>query len=189
MKLTPEQVAHTRAAIESNSLKLGHLKAWLCVHDKVFTQPDAYCSITEATRALLAGLQNECHEEKMKNCKCIFCQDISAAMDELKSEIPAGSFAKVTALVNMLGHELVDVSTKLSRLRAAQAGDSLVQKLQALAISLDEEESLTLPDVTGRARKAFNVERVTKKFYDRFKTEHAVFLKFLEGIPDEELER
>jgi hypothetical protein len=70
-----------------------------------------------------------------------------------------------------------------------QPGDSLIQKLQALAVSLDEEESLTLPDVTGRARRAFDVERVTKKFYDRFKTEHATFLEFLDGIPDEGLER
>jgi len=70
-----------------------------------------------------------------------------------------------------------------------QPGDSLVQKLQALAVSLEEEEGLTLPDVTGRARRAFDVERVTKKFYDRFKKEHDTFLEFLEGIPDKEMER
>ena len=44
-------------------------------------------------------------------------------------------------------------------------------------------------DVTGRVRAAFDVERITKKFYDRFKVEHSAFLKFLEGIPDEEMER
>jgi hypothetical protein len=73
--------------------------------------------------------------------------------------------------------------------QSGQPGDSLIQKLQALAVSLEEEECLTLTDVTGRARKAFDVERVTKRFYDRFKAEHAAFLKFLEGIPDEEMER
>ncbi|MDI6753320.1 MAG: Eco57I restriction-modification methylase domain-containing protein [Thermodesulfobacteriota bacterium] len=72
---------------------------------------------------------------------------------------------------------------------SGQPGDSLIQKLQALAVSLEEEECLTLTDVTGRARKAFDVERITKRFYDRFKAEHAAFLKFLEGIPDEEMER
>jgi hypothetical protein len=72
---------------------------------------------------------------------------------------------------------------------AGQPGDSLIQKLQALAVSLEEEECLTLTEVTGRVRKAFDVERVTKRFYDRFKAEHASFLKFLEGIPDEEMER
>jgi len=70
-----------------------------------------------------------------------------------------------------------------------QPGDSLIQKIRSLAVSLDEEANLTLPDVTGRVRKAFDVERVTKKFYDRFKTEHAEFLKFLDGISDEETER
>lgn len=70
-----------------------------------------------------------------------------------------------------------------------QPGDLLIQKLQAVAVSLEEEESLTLPDVTSRVRAAFDVERVTKRFYDRFKAEHAAFLKFLKGIPDEQMER
>ncbi|MEI6634843.1 MAG: DNA methyltransferase, partial [Chlamydiota bacterium] len=70
-----------------------------------------------------------------------------------------------------------------------QPGDSLVQKLHALAVSLEEEDCLTLPDVTGRARKAFDIERITKRFYDRFKDEHAAFHKFLGGIPDKGLER
>ena len=72
---------------------------------------------------------------------------------------------------------------------AGQPGDSLIQKIRSLAVSLEEEESLTLPDVTGRARRAFDVERVTKKFYDRFKAEHAAFISFLDGIPDEGMER
>jgi len=70
-----------------------------------------------------------------------------------------------------------------------QAGDALIQKLQALVFSLEEEERLTIVDVTRRARAAFDVERVTKRFYDRFKSEHATFLKFIKGIPDEELHR
>jgi hypothetical protein len=70
-----------------------------------------------------------------------------------------------------------------------QPGDALIQKLQALGVSIDEEAGLTLPEVTGRVRAAFDVERVTKRFYDRFKSEHAAFLKFLKGIPDEEMQR
>ena len=70
-----------------------------------------------------------------------------------------------------------------------QPGDLLIQKLQSVAVSLEEEESLTLPDVTSRVRAAFDIERVTKRFYDRFKAEHAAFLKFLKGIPDEQMER
>ena len=70
-----------------------------------------------------------------------------------------------------------------------QSGESLIQKLETIAVSFDEEEDLTLIDVRGRVRAAFDVERVTKRFYDRFKTEHAQFLRFLEGIPDQEMER
>ena len=70
-----------------------------------------------------------------------------------------------------------------------QPGDSLIQKLEAIAVSLDEEADLTLPDVTGRVRAAFDVEPVTKQFYNRFTTEHARFLRFLEGIPNQEMKR
>ena len=67
-----------------------------------------------------------------------------------------------------------------------QSGDPLIQKLQAIAFSLAEEESLSLVDVTRRTRKAFDVERVTKRFYDEFRKQHAVFLKFITGIPVKE---
>jgi len=70
-----------------------------------------------------------------------------------------------------------------------QSGDSLFQKLEAIAFSIAEEETLTLVDVTSRVRAGFDLERVTKRFYDRFKTEHDAFLKFLDGIPTEEMER
>ena len=69
------------------------------------------------------------------------------------------------------------------------SGESLIQKLETIAVSFDEEEGLTLIDVRGRVRAAFDVERVTKRFYDRFKTEHTQFLRFLEGLPDQEMER
>jgi hypothetical protein len=59
-----------------------------------------------------------------------------------------------------------------------------LQKLQAIAFSLVEEDSLTLVDVTSRARSAFDVERVTKRFYDQFKAEHTAFLGLVSGITD-----
>src|SRR5712691_1054587 len=71
----------------------------------------------------------------------------------------------------------------------AQPGDALVQKLHVIAFSLEEEERLSLVDVTSRTRAAFDVERVTKRFYDIFQKEHAAFLQFLKGIPDEDLQR
>jgi hypothetical protein len=71
----------------------------------------------------------------------------------------------------------------------AQPGDALIQKLETIVFSLEEEESLTTVAVAGRVRVAFDVERITRRFYDRFKTEHAQFLKFIQGIPDEEMKR
>jgi hypothetical protein len=67
---------------------------------------------------------------------------------------------------------------------AAATNTGFLQKLQAIAFSLAEEDSLTLVDVTSRARAAFDVERVTKRFYDQFKVEHTAFLGFISGITD-----
>jgi len=66
----------------------------------------------------------------------------------------------------------------------SQSGDALLQKLQAVAFTLEEEEQLSLTDVTQRARSGFDVEKVTKRFYDRFQKEHAAFLKFIAGITE-----
>ena len=63
-----------------------------------------------------------------------------------------------------------------------QPGESLIQKLEHLVVRIEEEDDLSIVDVSGRVRAAFDVERVTKKFYDRFKTEHQGFLSFIEGI-------
>lgn len=65
-----------------------------------------------------------------------------------------------------------------------QPGDALLQKLEAIAFTLQEESALTLVDVTRRARSGFDVERVTKRFYDHFQKEHSSFLNFVTGIKD-----
>jgi hypothetical protein len=64
-----------------------------------------------------------------------------------------------------------------------QSGDFLIQRLDQIAVDMDEEENITVVDVAGRARAAFDVDKVTKRFYDRFKTEHAAFLKLIKGFP------
>ncbi|MDZ7344422.1 MAG: SAM-dependent methyltransferase, partial [candidate division KSB1 bacterium] len=79
------------------------------------------------------------------------------------------------------------LATREHAYHRSQPGDALIQKLQNLAFSIEDEESLTIVDVTGRLR-GFDVERVTKRFYDQFKTEHAGFTKFIQGIPDESLQ-
>ena len=52
---------------------------------------------------------------------------------------------------------------------AGQSGEHIAQILSGIAFSLDEEDDLTIVDVTSRVRASFDVERVTKRFYDRFK--------------------
>ena len=66
-----------------------------------------------------------------------------------------------------------------------QSGDALIQKLSHIYIPLDEEEALDLTGATHRLRDAFDRDRVTKQFYDRFKTEHTAFLAFIKGITDQ----
>jgi hypothetical protein len=65
-----------------------------------------------------------------------------------------------------------------------QSGEALAQKLAAISFSLDEEESLNIATVAGRASAAFDVEKVTKRFYEQFKAEHAALLTFIKGIAE-----
>ena len=73
-----------------------------------------------------------------------------------------------------------------------QTGDLLIQKLNHIVFAfedLEQGDSIPIIDVTRRVRAAFDVDRVTRRFYERFKKEHSSFLQFLQGIPDEELQR
>ena len=66
-----------------------------------------------------------------------------------------------------------------------QPGDSLLQKLQILYVSLEEEEAgISTVTVAGRARAAFDIERVTKAFYRDFDAHRKAFLKFIDGISE-----
>ncbi|MDE0198240.1 MAG: Eco57I restriction-modification methylase domain-containing protein [Caldilineaceae bacterium] len=66
--------------------------------------------------------------------------------------------------------------------RSDQSGKPLIQKLERIVFTLEDEADLSIVDVTGHVLAAFDVEKVTKKFYDRFKNEHQDFLGFIEGI-------
>jgi hypothetical protein len=66
-----------------------------------------------------------------------------------------------------------------------QSGDALIQKLEAITFPLNEEEGLTLTGVVFRLRDAFDRDRITRRFYDHFKREHAAFLTFIKGIIDQ----
>ena len=67
-----------------------------------------------------------------------------------------------------------------------QDPELLYQRASGLFFTLDEEEKITIVDVTKRVSANFqqNNETVTKKFYESFKKEHTAFLKFIEGIDD-----
>ncbi|MHB8597508.1 MAG: Eco57I restriction-modification methylase domain-containing protein [Ktedonobacteraceae bacterium] len=67
---------------------------------------------------------------------------------------------------------------------ATQNGDVLADRLQKLNIDIDEEPTLTTPDVVKRLPSTFEAERVTKKFYDRFEKEHDRFITFIDGITE-----
>lgn len=68
-----------------------------------------------------------------------------------------------------------------------QDPELLYQKASGLIFTLDEEEQITIVDVTQRMTANFvqNNERVTKKFYTEFKTHHTAFLKFIKGIEEQ----
>lgn len=70
-----------------------------------------------------------------------------------------------------------------------QPGDALIQKLDAITVSFAEEGQITLFGVTSRVQASFYVEKVTRGFYNHFKREQTAFLDFLNGIPDQDLQR
>lgn len=64
----------------------------------------------------------------------------------------------------------------------SSAPDALIQKLDHIAFTLDEEAGLTLAGTTVRLRDAFDREKITKRFYDEFKKQHDRFLGFIKGL-------
>ncbi len=69
--------------------------------------------------------------------------------------------------------------------RSGQRGEALLDKLDAVRFRLSEEENLTITGVVDRITKGFDVERVTKKFYDLFKREHERFRADIANIAED----
>ena len=66
-----------------------------------------------------------------------------------------------------------------------QTGQPLLQRLDSFIFTLEDEVSgVGISDVATRAVKTFDVEKVTKRFYDRFQAELSAFGKFIEGITE-----
>lgn len=70
--------------------------------------------------------------------------------------------------------------------RISSPNEDLVQRIARVAFSLDEQADLTLADVRARVRQSFSAERVTKRFYDAFRTRHGDLLEGIEGIDDQQ---
>jgi hypothetical protein len=77
------------------------------------------------------------------------------------------------------------IAPRFERYRKGTSGESLIQKLDSLVIAFEEEEKTTLTTVTQKVKKAFDIEKVTKKFFQRFEKEHQAFLGFINGIEAE----
>lgn len=73
-----------------------------------------------------------------------------------------------------------------TRYHISQDPELLYQRASGIFFELDEEENITIVDVTQRVADNFhqNNEKVTKQFYDKFKKEHTSFLNFIKGIDD-----
>ncbi len=70
-----------------------------------------------------------------------------------------------------------------------QPSELLVQALQKIVFTLDEEEGIDLLGATLKLKDAFNRDKVTGDFYKEFKKERDAFGAFLRGIPDDKMQR
>jgi len=79
-------------------------------------------------------------------------------------------------------------STRAVRSHSYQVGqnpEALLQKLEALIVEFGEEEGLTHVDVAQKVKQGFDVERVTKQFFQDFEGLHQAFCLEIEGIDSE----
>lgn len=68
----------------------------------------------------------------------------------------------------------------------AQSSERLYQRAAGLFFNIDEQNNITIFDVTQRmnANFAVNTEKVTKKFYDGFRKQHSKFIDFMVGVEE-----
>ena len=69
-------------------------------------------------------------------------------------------------------------------IRPDQSPERLLQKLNGLVFNISEEGHITILDVAERVESAFktNAEKVTRKFYERFRKELVKFQGFIVGL-------
>ena len=74
------------------------------------------------------------------------------------------------------------IATRTHTWHKGQSGESLRQKLTQIVWSLEEEEAVTLTDVITGLRSAFDRDRVSKSFYEKFSAQHEAFASFIQGL-------
>jgi len=73
-----------------------------------------------------------------------------------------------------------------------QPGDLFISKLSSIVFDIgdfDKTGDVSVVEVARRLKKALDVERVTKKFYGEFHSQHLAFIELIEGISDEQERR
>ncbi len=60
--------------------------------------------------------------------------------------------------------------------------DLLLSKISALRVGIEELEDVSVIDIAERLQVGFDVERVTKKFFEQFKLQHTALLDISSGI-------
>jgi schlafen family protein/Eco57I restriction-modification methylase len=69
-----------------------------------------------------------------------------------------------------------------------QPGDLFLSNIASMVVDLgelDEHGNIAVTEVARRVKDALDVERVTKKFYEDYRTEHVRFVELIEGVDDE----
>ena len=69
---------------------------------------------------------------------------------------------------------------------SSQSPERLVRRFRDIEVRLDEEEALTLSEITVRLEDAFDKEEITNRFYKNFDSQRSSFLDSIEGISLEE---
>ncbi|WP_228024239.1 hypothetical protein [Synechocystis salina] len=68
---------------------------------------------------------------------------------------------------------------------ANKSAEPLIQKLEPLFFSIDEEDDATLVKAVEKVSQGFNIEQVTKQFFQDFEGLHKDFCLEIDGIENE----
>ena len=65
-----------------------------------------------------------------------------------------------------------------------QSGDYFISKLAGVHFGIEDESNIT--EIGNKLEKAFDTEKVTKRFFENFKVNHSNFLRYITGIESKE---